>query len=146
MPVQGVRAGVLAAAVWAMSEPFLGRAFAIPYSDVRLLGRVITRGRRWPIAGLALHLANGAAFGAAFERLGLNGTREGIAAAEAENLLLWPAMILVDRFHPDRRDGLWPPLAGNWRVIAYEATTHALFGAVVGAGVSRAETGPYAND
>ena len=135
--MRGVRAGMLAAAMWAMSEPLLGRAFAIPYSDVRLLGRVITRSRRWPIAGIALHLANGAAFGAAFERFGLNGARQGVAAAQAENLLLWPAMVLVDRYHPDRRSGHWPPLTGNWRVFAYEVTTHALFGALVGAGGSK---------
>src|SRR3712207_7806858 len=37
-------------------------------------------------------------------------------------------LALVDRLHPDRRSGAWPPLARSGRVFAYEATTHALFG------------------
>ncbi len=42
-------------------------------------------------------------------------------------------MVVVDRIHPDRRSGAWPPLLRNGRVFAYEAATHALFGAVLGA-------------
>jgi hypothetical protein len=104
-----------------------------PYSDVRLLGRSLTRSRAWPVAGLALHLANGAVFGALFERAGLGGVKTGVLAAEAENLLLWPALAIVDRIHPDRRSGAWPPLFRNRRVATYEVATHALFGAVLGA-------------
>jgi hypothetical protein len=54
-------------------------------------------------------------------------------AAEAENLALWPGMALVDRYHPDRRSGAWPPLLRNGRVFAQEVAVHALFGAVLGA-------------
>ena len=60
------------------------------------------------------------------------GVRQGVLTAEAENLVLWPGMLVVDRIHPDRRNGAWPRLLTNPRVIAYEATTHALFGAVLG--------------
>jgi hypothetical protein len=111
----------------------LKRAFGTPYSDVRLLGRFATRGRAWPAAGLAIHLANGAMFGAAFEKAGFGGVRAGVAAAQVENALLWPAMAVVDRIHPDRKDGTWPPLLRNRRVAAQEAAGHALFGAVLGA-------------
>jgi hypothetical protein len=131
--VRGAAAGVVAAAVWAAAEPVLGRVAGTPFSDVRLLGRVTTRGRGWPAAGVVLHLANGAAFGVAFERLGLRGVRQGVLAAQAENLLLWPGMLAVDRLHPDRRSGAWPRLATDRRVIAYEVATHALFGAALGA-------------
>lgn len=127
---------MIAAATWAAAEPALGRSLGTPFSDVRLLGRLATRGRAWPAAGTALHLANGAAFGWAFERLGLRGATQGLVAAEVENLILWPAMIVVDRIHPDRRQGNWPRLATNGRVVAYELATHALFGAVLGALVS----------
>jgi hypothetical protein len=88
--------------------------------------------RRGPLAALGIHLGNGALFGAAFERLGGRGIARGVMAAEAENLALWPLMALVDRIHPDRRSGAWPPLFSNGRVFAYEATVHALFGAVLG--------------
>jgi hypothetical protein len=131
--VTGARSGIVAAAAWAACEPMLRRLLRTPYSDVRLLGRAVTAGRAWPAAGLALHLANGAAFGAAFERLGLRGVRRGVIAAEAENLALWPALLVVDRLHRDRRAGAWPPLARSPRVAAYELVTHALFGAVLGA-------------
>jgi hypothetical protein len=130
--VRGAAAGALAAAVWAAAEPALGRVFGTPYSDVRLLGRTLTRSRGWPAAGLALHVANGAVFGAAFERIGLRGVKSGIAAAQLENLALWPAMAVVDRLHPDRRDGTWPPLATSARVALYEITAHGLFGATLG--------------
>jgi hypothetical protein len=135
--MSGAKAGVIAAAVWAAAEPALGRLLRTPYSDVRLLGRPVTAGRWWPAAGAAVHLANGAAFGAGFVRLGRRGVRQGVLAAEAENLLLWPAMLVVDRIHPDRHNGSWPRLLTNRRVIAYEVLTHALFGAVLGTLVSR---------
>jgi hypothetical protein len=84
-----------------------------------------------------MHVGNGAVFGWAFERIGLRGARRGLLAAEVENLVLWPGMALVDRFHPDRRSGAWPKLATSPRAFAYEATTHGLFGAVLGALVER---------
>ncbi len=111
--------------------------FGTTFSDVKLLGRGVTRGRAWPAVGVALHVGNGAAFGFAFERLGLRGVRRGVLAAELENLVLWPGMAVVDRFHPERRYGTWPPLLGNGRVFAFEATTHGLFGALLGALVDR---------
>jgi hypothetical protein len=129
---RGAAAGVVAAAAWAAGEPVLRRLARTPYSDVRLLGRAVTPGRGWPVVGLALHLANGALFGASFARLGLRGVRAGIIAAEAENLALWPGLLVVDRVHPDRRAGDWPPLARNPRVAAYAIAAHALFGFVLG--------------
>jgi hypothetical protein len=130
--LRGAAAGVVAAAAWAAGEPALRRLARTPYSDVRLLGRAVTRGRAWPVAGLALHLANGAVFGAAFARLGLRGATAGVIAAEAENLVLWPGLLVVDRVHPDRRDGNWPPLTRNPRVAGYAIAAHAIFGFVLG--------------
>ena len=130
---RGARAGIIAAAVWAASEPLAGRLFRTPYSDLRLLGAVVTRGPLWWPAGLALHLANGAVFGAAFERMGGGGWKQGMLAAQLENVGLWPGMALVDRLHPDRKSGAWPRLLTNGRVFAYEAAVHAIFGAVLGA-------------
>jgi hypothetical protein len=130
--VRGAVAGAIAAALWAAAEPPLGRAFGTTFSDVRLLGRLATRGRLWPVAGVVLHVANGAAFGWAFERLGGRGLKRGVLVAEIENLALWPAMAIVDRIHPDRRDGTWPILVTDPRAFGFEATTHALFGATLG--------------
>ena len=129
---RGALAGVAAAAVWAAAEPALGRLFRTPYSDVRLLGALVTRGPLWAPVGVASHLVNGAVFGAAFERLGGRGPGQAVAAAQIESVGLWPGMALVDRLHPDRKSGAWPPLLRNGRVFAYEVTTHALFGFVLG--------------
>jgi hypothetical protein len=131
--MRGAAAGALAAGVWAAVEPALARAYGTPMTDVRLLGRSVTRGRLWPVVGVAMHVGNGAAFGWVFERCGLGGSRQGIVAAEAENLLLWPGMAVVDRLHPDRRSGNWPKLLTSGRTFALEATTHSLFGALLGA-------------
>jgi len=114
------------------AEPILQRAFRTRYSDVRLLGATVTRGHLWAPAGVAIHLANGAAFGTAFESFGHRGWKQGLVVAQLENLALWPAMAVVDRFHPDRKSGAWPQLLRNPRVFAYEVTTHAVFGLVLG--------------
>jgi hypothetical protein len=123
-----------AAAAWAAAEPLAAKMFRPPagYSDVRMLGGLLTQGSRWRAAGLAAHLVNGALFGTVFARAGGRDWREGLAAAQAENLALWPAMAVVDRFHPDRRSGAWPPLLTNARVFGYEVAVHALFGVVLG--------------
>lgn len=133
--VRGALAGMAAAAAWAAVEPAVARVCRPPagYSDVRLLGALVTREASWRAAGLAAHLANGAVFGALFARAGGHGWRQGLAAAEAENVVLWPGMAVPDRIHPDRRSGAWPPLLRNGRVFAYECAVHAVFGIVVGA-------------
>jgi len=127
-----------ATAVWVAAEPAARRLFGTSYTDVRLLGAPISR-RHWRLAGTLAHLANGAAAGVAFHRLGLRGWKAGVVAAEIENLALWPGMAVVDRIHPDRRSGAWPPLLGNVRVFAQEAAVHALFGAVLGLLAHRGE-------
>jgi hypothetical protein len=137
--LRGALAGMAAAAAWAAAEPLVHRLVRPPagYSDLRLLGAVVTRGPAWRPVGLALHVWNGAVFGAVFERVGGRGVEQGILAAQTENLLLWPGMALVDRVHPDRRSGAWPRLLRNRRVFAYEAAVHAIFGAVLGAFLPR---------
>jgi hypothetical protein len=84
--VRGALAGVAAAAAWAAAEPLAARICRTPpgYSDVRLLGGLLTRdGARWRAVGLATHLVNGALFGAGFAGAGLRGWRQGLAAAQA---------------------------------------------------------------
>jgi hypothetical protein len=122
----------VAAGVWAAAEPALRRVFRTDYTDVRLLGAPLSR-RHWRGVGTAAHLANGAAAGVLFDRLGLRGWKAGIVAAQVENALLWPGSVVIDRFHPDRRSAAWFPLLRNRRVFAQEVVVHALFGAVLGA-------------
>jgi hypothetical protein len=59
-----------------------------------------------------------------------------VVAALGENLVLWPGLAGFDRIHPKRRDGTWPPIATNPRAFGVAAAGHALFGALLGRGVS----------
>jgi hypothetical protein len=131
---RGAVAGAAAAAVWAAQQPIDKRVFGCAYDDVELLGRLVTRGRRWPIAGAALHLANGALFGAtyALARPLLPGPdwARGLVAGEIENFALWPLGRLSDRYHPAR--GELPRLGGNRRALAQATWRHGLFGIALG--------------
>ena len=136
--LRGAAAGAAAALAWSALEPLAARAFRTGYTDTRLLGRLLAPGGGgWRARGVAAHAANGALAGAAFAAAGLRGPAAGVAAAQAEGLLLWPGMALVDRIHPDRRSGRWPRLVTSRRVFAQEALMHGIFGALLGLGVRR---------
>jgi len=140
--LRGAAAGAVAASAWCALEPQAARAFGTRYSDVRLLGRMVPgAGDRWPVAGCAVHVANGAAFGAAFAVAGARGPRAGVAWAAAETLATWPGMVLLDRVHPDRRSGHWPPLLTDRRVFGQEVAMHLVFGLLLGLMVPAAPDG-----
>lgn len=130
----GAGAGVVAAMVWAAQQPLDKRLFGSDYDDVELLGKLVTRGKHWPLAGLALHAGNGAAFGAAYslarERLPGPPWARGLLLAQLENFGLWPLGRLSDRYHPAREE--LPKLAGNRPALAQATWRHALFGIVLG--------------
>jgi hypothetical protein len=130
-------AGAGAAALWAAVEPALRRLIRTPYSDIRLLGTAFTTRPFWPLVAVPIHMGNGALFGLGAEALGVRGWKKGLAAAEVESIALWPAMIVVDRYHPDRRAGRWPPLFTNPRALALTMASHAIFGIVLGALLKR---------
>ncbi len=129
--LRGATAGAVAGAAWAAAEPVAARALGTDYTDVRLLGRMVTE-RGWVPAGIALHVANGAAFGAAFAVAGGRGPRAGATWALTESVLVWPGMALLDRVHPDRRSGRWPRLLTSPRIFLQETLMHGLFGVVLG--------------
>ena len=130
----GAIAGGVAAAVWAAQQPLDKRAFGCRYDDVELLGKAVTRGPSWPLVGLALHLGNGALFGAAYA--GLRPLLPGpplasaVLASMAEHFAFWPLATLIDRHHP-ASDEL-PRLSGSARALAQSTWRHALFGVVLG--------------
>ena len=125
-------AGAMAATLWTAADPVLERTFRTPYADAKLLGPFITQGPLEPVANLVTHAADGFAFGYLFARFGGRGVKNGVAAALAENTLLWPTLAVFDRIHPKRRSGEWPPLVSNPRVFAQATTGHALFGVLLG--------------
>jgi hypothetical protein len=137
--MNGALAGTAAALGWAVQQPLDKRVGGSNYDDVELLGKFLTRGPAWPVVGLTMHLANGAAFGATYALAapGLPGRPyiRGLGAAMAENFGLWPLVRLTDRFHP-ARDEL-EPLGGNRRALAQATWRHAIFGVLLGVAEAR---------
>jgi hypothetical protein len=129
--LRGAAAGAAAAGAWVAVEPLAARLLGTSYTDVRLLGRMISE-RAWVPAGIAAHTANGALFGAVFAIAGGRGARAGLAWGAAEMAATWPGMALVDRVHPDRRSGRWGRLLTDPRVFAQETAVHLMFGALLG--------------
>jgi hypothetical protein len=131
----GAVAGAVAAAVWAAEQPFDKRLFRSDYDDVELLGKLVTRGSDWPLAGFALHVQNGALFGAVYAHAKpfLPGPplARAVIAGMAENFAFWPLGRLVDRYHP-ARDEL-EPFQGNRRALAQSTWRHLIFALVLGA-------------
>ena len=64
--LRGAVCGAVAAAVWALEQPLDKLLLGSAYDDVELLGRAVVGGEGWYPAGLALHLQNGAVFGAVY--------------------------------------------------------------------------------
>ena len=130
----GALAGAAGAAVWAAQQPLDKRAFGSSYDDVELLGKLVLRDQGWQAAGLAIHLANGALFGAVYSlvRPVLPGPPllAGVTAGLAEHAGFWPSVRLIDRYHPARKE--LEPLTGNRRAFAQAAWRHLLFGLVLG--------------
>ena len=131
---RGALAGAVAAGVWAAQQPLDKRVFGVDYDDTEILGKLVTRGPAWRPVGLALHLLNGAAFGAAYAAaapsLQLPSWARGPLAAMAEHAATWPSTALIARLHPAADD--FPPLFANPRAIAMATWRHMLFGVVLG--------------
>jgi hypothetical protein len=134
--LRAAAAGAIAATVWGLLEPLDQRLLRCDYSDVALLGKAVTRGPHWRLAGFAVHAANGAAFGLALHELrrrtGTDQRRLALGLALGENFGLYPLSALVDRFHPARGEPGIPPLLTNPRALAQATWRHTVFGVVLG--------------
>jgi hypothetical protein len=132
--MNGALAGAVAAGVWAAQQPLDRRVFDCDHDDVELLGKLVTRGDAWPLAGVALHLGNGALFGAGYAHarpfIPGPGALRGVLAAMTEHLASWPLGRVSDHYHPARGDLV--ALGGNKRALAQATWRHFLFGAVLG--------------
>jgi hypothetical protein len=120
--------------VWALEQPLDKALLKSDHDDVALLGKALTRGEGWHPLGLALHMTNGALFGAGYSHLApllpLPAFARGPAVALSEHLAFWPLGRVSDRFHPARKE--LPQLAGNRRAFAQATIRHLLFGLVLG--------------
>jgi hypothetical protein len=132
--LRGALAGATAAAVWAAQQPLDQRAFGVAYDDAELLGRLFTESRAAYPIGLALHISNGALFGAAYaiaaRTLPVPAPLRGPLAGLAEHLATWPGTLALARVRPTA--GELPRLWGSGRAFAQATWRHLLFGAVLG--------------
>jgi hypothetical protein len=120
--LRGAVAGGVAAAVWLAQQPLDRRVFGLAHDDARLLATLVGR----PLAvGAALHVQNGALFGALYANVApaLPGPAalRGPLAGLAEHVATWPTMALVA-----------PRLWRSGRAFAQSAWRHLLFGLVLG--------------
>ena len=132
--LRGAVSGAVAAAVWGLQQPLDKRVFSSRYDDVELLGKAVTRGDGWLAVGFALHMGNGAAFGAAYANvapaLPVPTALRGPLAGLTEHFALWPLVAVTDRLHPARAD--LPRLRGNRPAFLQAIWRHLLFGLVLG--------------
>jgi hypothetical protein len=134
--VRAAAAGAVAATVWGLVEPLDQRLLRCDYSDIAVLGKAVTRGPRWRLAGFALHALNGAVFGLVFDEVGrrvaFGPRRLAVAMALGEHAVLYPLGAIVDRRHPARGEPGLPKLVWNRRAYAQATWRHLLFGLVLG--------------
>jgi hypothetical protein len=134
--VHPAAAGAVAATIWGLTEGVDQRLFRCDYSDVAILGKAATRGRGWRAAGFAIHAANGAIFGLAYDaarrRLPVPERRLALAMALGEHIALYPLGYFIDRYHPARGEEGVPPLLTNARAFGQATLRHALFGVLLG--------------
>jgi hypothetical protein len=136
MPMRPAAAGAVAATLWGAQEPLDQALFRCDYSDVALLGKALTRGPRWRLAGFAVHALNGAVFGSVYgalrPRVPIPPRPLALGLALAEHVTLYPLSFFVDRHHPARGEPGVPPLLHNRRAYAQATWRHALFGWLLG--------------
>ena len=133
--LRGGVAGAIATVVMTLEQPLDKRLFDSKYDDVEILGKLVTRGDHWRPIGFALHVQNGAIFGAAYTRLkpSLPGPAvvRGLLMGLIQHLATWPtAGPLMDRYHPAHKE--LPKLAANRRAFGQATIRHAVFGIVLG--------------
>ena len=130
---KGALVGAAAGLVWRAVEPLLEREFGSPYSDPGIVAGIVAQGAARTPLEYGVQAAGGAAFGAAFARLGGRGIRAAVGAALVEDVAFWPAVAVLQRFHPDVRAGRWPRPFADPRSFQVSAAGHALFGVLLGA-------------
>jgi hypothetical protein len=135
--LRGALAGAVAAGVWGAQQPLDKRVFGVDYDDAELLGAAITRERGTPATlaiGHALHVLNGAAFGALYAVVSPSvgrGAARGALAGLAEHAATWPLTRLLGTVHP--AGSQFPALWGDRAALAQATWRHLLFGTLLGA-------------
>lgn len=128
----GLAAGVAFALVMLLDMRLSGRKV----NDFRLLGDAGPFRRYWRVTGPSIHFVNslnlGLVYAAVEPLLRGPGWLRGLTFALAENTILWPVVLLLDRVHPAIRDGELEPFNGCYPFLI-ENLRHAAYGLTLGA-------------
>jgi hypothetical protein len=120
------------AAAWADS-----RLSSHPFNDLKLVGQMVTtRSPWWQMQGLAGHYGFSVVMAllyARYARAALPGPGwlKGIIFLNIENLALYPAGLLIDRYHMGVRAGELPRMM-TWKTFAGQVVRHVAFGLTLG--------------
>src|SRR5881394_2351841 len=107
-------------------QPLDKRVFGVDYDDADLMGRLArVKGQATRPVGLALHLFNGALFGAVYANVAPSipgpPALRGAAAGLAEHLATLPGALVIDRLDMGRG---FPKLWGDPRAFGQAAWRH----------------------
>lgn len=140
---RGAVAGLAGGAAFSMVMSIDQRLSGCPADDYRLLADFGPFERSWPVIGRLVHAVNSVAVGITFsaieDRLRGPGWLRGLAFAMAENAILWPVIILIDRVHPAVRSGALPRY-NQPAPAALELVRHAAYGVALGTVYERLES------
>lgn len=127
----GLAGGAVFAVVMKVDMALSGRRV----DDFQLLAGFGPTRDKWRVVGPVIHAFNSVTVGALYaiisDRLPGSGWRNGLSFALAENTLLWPILIVLDRVHPAIKAGELPVYNRPWPFLV-ENLRHAAFGIVLG--------------
>jgi hypothetical protein len=139
---RAVAAGSAASGAYLLAQALDRRLVPNGYDDLILSGGLISRDpTRRRVLGLLAHCTLGIALAAAYDATRplfprLAGPVRGLLFAQAENLILYPGVPLLNAMHPAVRSGDLPSLL-TWRYFWIEIWRHAAYGLVLGAASDR---------
>lgn len=133
---RGAVAGLAGGAAFSLVMSIDQRLSGCPADDYRMLADFGPFARWWPVVGRLVHAVNSVAVGVTYSaiehRLRGPGWLRGLTFAMAENAILWPVILLIDKVHPAVRSGALPRY--NQPIpAALEIVRHIAYGVVLGA-------------
>jgi hypothetical protein len=139
-------AGGAASTAYLVEQAIDRRVTRNNYDDLVLLGGMVSeQPLRQKLLGALAHYTFGTVLAAAYDAAQPSLPRlpawlRGLAFAQVENTILFPALAVLDTIHPAVRRGALPPL-WTWRYFWIAVARHAAYGIVLGLVIADPEAG-----
>ncbi len=134
---RAVGAGLAAGSAYLAAMWVDSKLSSHPFNDLKLVGQMVTtRSPWWQLQGLGGHYGFSVVMALLYARyaravLPGPGWLKGIIFLNIENLALYPAGLLIDRYHAGVRVGELPRMM-TWKTFWGQVIRHVAFGAVLG--------------